>query len=128
MADLATLLLTDVQRPAGASDEDYDRLLNGFVQELRRSFSVKSATSIGNADVLHTLHPKTHTISYAFLLNNLDIVHTNDTFLLSLVAFCNQFDPVQARYIGPEWRRVLDIVQEVVLSVGMVSVALCPCR
>ncbi|KAF2152632.1 hypothetical protein K461DRAFT_150332 [Myriangium duriaei CBS 260.36] len=114
MADQANLLLTDTLRPGDESDESYNKHLKDFVNHLRKEFSTKSAKRIQDTELLRVLHPATNTLGYIFLLLNINADRTSDLFIISVVAFLNQFDPVQARYAGNEWRRILDITGELV--------------
>lgn len=121
MRDLENILITKVARGPNTSDEQYDHQLVVLVKELRRATSIKSGKRIDDTDLLQVLHPANNTLGYIFLLLGLTSERNSDLYVISLVAFLTQFDPVQARYAGPEWRRVLQIANEVIMATGNVS-------
>ncbi|PNS14310.1 hypothetical protein CAC42_6823 [Sphaceloma murrayae] len=116
MVDLENLLNTRIQRGAETTDERYDHELHSYVRDLRRATSIKSGKRLEDPELLRVLHPANNTLGYIFLLLGLTSDRTSDLYVISLVAFLTQFDPVQARYAGPEWRRVLQIAHEVTVT------------
>ena len=121
MADTANLLLRDTRRSVAGNDSEYENYLSTFVQELRGTFSVRTGKGIDDSDLLRVLHPATNTLGYIFLLNNITLDRTSDLFMISLVAFLTQYDAAQARYAGPEWRRILDMTADLVHATQNVS-------
>lgn len=120
MVDLDNLLVQKVTRTPLESDKHYSDKLDAYVSQLRKATSTKSGKRISDPQLLQVLHPAENTLGYIFLLNGLTSERTSDLYVISLVAFLTQFDPVQARYAGAEWRRVIQIANEVV--VGMQDV------
>ncbi|GAM85556.1 hypothetical protein ANO11243_035630 [Dothideomycetidae sp. 11243] len=114
MGDHIDLLLADSSPPSPFSNAEYDRRLKDLVNQLRRAYSTRTANRIEDAQLLRLLHPANNTLGYIFLLLNISTDRTSDLFLISLVAFLKTFEPVQARYAGPEWRRILEMTGELV--------------
>jgi len=114
MAELANLLLTKTGRTPGISDRDYDQMLTGLVKELRHSLSTKSGKRIEDPELLQVLHPAQNTIGYTFLLLHLTIDRASDVYAIALVSYLTTFDPVQVRYTGHEFRRILELTEEVI--------------
>ncbi|KAF2227736.1 hypothetical protein BDZ85DRAFT_292799 [Elsinoe ampelina] len=116
MVDLDNLLVQKITRSSYDTDENYDSKLQAHVSQLRKATSTKSGKRISDPELLRVLHPAEHTLGYIFLLNGLTNGRTSDIYVISLVAFLTQFDPVQARYAGAEWRRILQIAGEVMVE------------
>ncbi|KAF4554589.1 COP9 signalosome complex subunit 3-like protein [Elsinoe fawcettii] len=114
MVDLDNLLVAKVARTLDESDEHYDERLRTYVSQLQKATSTKSGKRISDPELLRVLHPAENTLGYIFLLNGLTSERSSDLYVISLVAFLTQFDPIQARYAGAEWRRILQIANEVV--------------
>lgn len=121
MADELNLLLADSTRRQTSSDEAYDQQLRHFVSQLRHAFSLKGGKRIEDTELLNVLHPATNTIGYIFLLLFITIDRTTPRYLISLAAFLTHFDVVQARYAGREWRRIVEITEELISTTQNVS-------
>lgn len=82
------------------------------------------------------LNPSANSIAYAFALrhriaavvekrNVPDILKPGGTLWNRLVLFLENFDPVQMRYAGHEWRKLVDYVEQIARVMGSVCLMLC---
>ncbi|KAL4889133.1 COP9 signalosome complex subunit 3 [Aspergillus ambiguus] len=142
MADLLPRL-TSVVPSQHSSDESYDhdiRELIAYIKDPRRKSSI-----IGSCGyLLENLDPSVHTISYLLVLHYyIQYQKEADNARLwgdfrpggslwqKAVQFLNCFDPIQIRYIGREWRLLVELVaqaaQEIskpILAVSVIADAL----
>lgn len=80
---------------------------------------------------MQVLSPSANSIAYAFVLrhrihplidkrNLADTVKPGGALWNKLVLFLESFDPVQMRYAGPEWRKLVDAVELIARELGSV--------
>jgi COP9 signalosome complex subunit 3 len=126
------------------SNLDYHKRARQFAQQL---LNVSAAHFLKGADtpqdVLEVLNPAVNTIAYAFALQA-RILAAGDTpktqkqvpdqlrpggaVWNKLVLFMETFDPIQIRYIGNEWRRLLEYVERVARVFASPGIAISPIR
>jgi len=91
-------------------DHEYDQELTGRVQRIRKK---------GTGDL--SVDPYRDTITYLFGLVSHQTSIT-DQALIALSGFLTSYDPVQARYAGPEWRMCIQMTAEIVQQTGDVRI------
>ncbi|OJD21574.1 hypothetical protein ACJ73_07085 [Blastomyces percursus] len=106
------------------SDVEYDEEIRTLYSDLKRMPAHKLVADIpGRGSLLELLDPGRQTLAYLFvLLSYYQVSHENTkesfpaTWLpggeiwLKSVALLKVFDPIQVRYAGQEWRRLVDVV------------------
>ncbi|KAK8178686.1 hypothetical protein BC567DRAFT_263320 [Phyllosticta citribraziliensis] len=134
--------------PAGASLEqlspnEYDQAIRSYIQTLdgiNPYFWVAGA--LGDEKLLDILDPSVNTIPYLYVLFSQisalvdqrksgpvpDNIRPGGELFSKLATFLNTFDPMQIRYVGKTWRKVIEHMDLIVRSVGQPAVALVPIR
>ncbi|KAF2000546.1 hypothetical protein P154DRAFT_522452 [Amniculicola lignicola CBS 123094] len=130
--------------PALKQKVQYDKAARQFVQQVSniapQHFSKGADTP---QDVFELLDPTTNSIAYIYALLA-RIGTATDGFKLSkgisdqvrpggslwnrMVIFVDSFDPIQIRYAGNAWRRLLDEVDKIARLTGMAALAISPIR
>lgn len=144
MADLPRLLSFSprLQPSQGISDEDYDAQIRDLVTYLKQTFSGNAVGSVGeNESLLEHLDPSIHTLSYLFILHSCILAaqsRTKETFPEDMrpggrlwskaLLFLKTFDPVQVRYAGQEWRRLVELVAKAAETVSKPLLAVQPIK
>ncbi|KAL2001440.1 hypothetical protein VTN02DRAFT_1776 [Thermoascus thermophilus] len=145
MADILPRLLSfspRLQASQGISDEDYDDQIRNLVTYLKQTFSGKVIGSISdNEDLLEHLDPSLHSLSYLFIHHSCVLAvqsRTKETFPEDVqpggrlwskaLLFLKEFDPVQVRYAGQEWRRLVELVAKAAEAVSKPLLAVQPIR
>ncbi|OCK79465.1 hypothetical protein K432DRAFT_330100 [Lepidopterella palustris CBS 459.81] len=145
MADLLSLLFSfQPDSPDIKSKLDYDRQIRTYIDSVLRipvPVYLKGADSA--QDLLEILNPAVNTIAYCCaLLARIQSCgehpktpkHIPDTFRpggplwRKLVEFLETFDPVQIRYIGQDWRRLLEYTDRVSRIMGSPGMAISAIR
>jgi COP9 signalosome complex subunit 3 len=85
-----------------------------------------------SADDEQVLDPTTNSIAYAVTLRirigaaierkSLDQLRPGNLLWNKLVLFLESFDPVQMRYAGHEWRKLIDYVEQIARATGTVRI------
>ncbi|OQD79580.1 hypothetical protein PENANT_c048G11375 [Penicillium antarcticum] len=103
---------------------DYDRQLRELVEYLKRLLSTKALDALANDEsILDHFNPARDSIPYLFILR-LQIQTAQETTVETVptkiqpkgvlwtrsVDFLRNFDRIQVRYVGREWRELLEIV------------------
>ncbi|KAJ4366578.1 hypothetical protein N0V95_000245 [Ascochyta clinopodiicola] len=140
-ADLTTILLQFQPEAAELkSRQKYDQAARQFVTQLNGTSAsqwLKGADT--PQDVLEILNPAVNSIAYAYALRHriaaaVDKRPTPDSVLPGgalwnkTVLFLETFDPVQIRYAGHEWKRVVDYVEPLARNAGSPGLAIAPIR
>ena len=77
------------------------------------------------------LNPTTNAIAYAYTLRHrIEAAHKKSTDQLqpgsplwnALVLFLESFDPVQMRYAGDQWRKLVDYIEQIARNANAVGV------
>ncbi|KAI9878808.1 MAG: hypothetical protein M1830_010492 [Pleopsidium flavum] len=141
MDDLLPLLLSFPPHPPPAhplSNEEYDRQIRTLLQVLNQTPGSRLIGKIaGGGDLLDILDPSINTLPYLYaLLAHINNVQSNNGKQTSnasskpvlptgalwpkMVDFLECFDPIQVRYAGHEWRRVVEMVAKSAKAVSKV--------
>ncbi|GAD98623.1 COP9 signalosome complex subunit 3 [Paecilomyces variotii No. 5] len=149
MADLLPRLLSFSPQPQathGVTDE-YDKQIRDLIAYLKQSLLNKELSDpevYGLLDVSIydlALDPSVHSISF-LLIFHFQVhaaqsttkesipqdVRPGGTLWLKALQFLKAFDPVQVRYAGHEWRRLLELVAKAGEAVSKPSLAAVPVR
>ncbi|KAF2799902.1 hypothetical protein K505DRAFT_356151 [Melanomma pulvis-pyrius CBS 109.77] len=123
---------------------DYDSQARSFVQQIANTnpqYFLKGVDT--SQDLLEVLHPAVNTIAYLFtlririatLVDNPkaqkhipEPLRPGGSLWNKIVLFLETCDPVQIRYAGPEWKRVVEAVEVVARVMGTPSLAISPIR
>ncbi|KZM25342.1 hypothetical protein ST47_g3537 [Ascochyta rabiei] len=137
-ADLTTILLQFQPEAAELkSRQKYDQAARQFVIQLN---GTSASQWLKGADTPQDiLNPAVHSIAYAFALRHRiaaavdkksppDSVQPGGALWNKAVLFLETFDPVQMRYAGHEWKRVVDYVEPLARNAGSPSLAIAPIR
>lgn len=130
--DLLNILLGfQPDAPELQERREYDKQAREFVDGLNKvgtSHFLKSADT--PQDVLNVLDPTVNSIAYAFALrvrihaaiekNNTTSLEPRKPLWDKLVLFLESFDPVQMRYAGFEYRRLVEYVEQIARGSGSV--------
>ncbi|KAF2027902.1 hypothetical protein EK21DRAFT_114390 [Setomelanomma holmii] len=140
-ADLVTVLLQfQPESPELKQRRDYDQAARSFVSQLSNiSASHWSKGADTPQDVLAVLNPSVNSIAYAFALRHRitaladkrsipDTLKPGGATWNKLVLFLETFDPVQMRYAGQEWRKLVDYVEQIARATGSPGLAIAPIR
>ncbi|KAA6413378.1 MAG: hypothetical protein FRX48_03124 [Lasallia pustulata] len=130
--------------PQPLSDVDYDRSIKGLVQNLNQVAASKLTSGVsGGGDLLDILDPKINTLPYLYTLlahiagpqagkqansATSKLFAPSGALWLKMVEFMDQFDPVQVRYAGQSWRRLVETVAKVARAASNPMVAVQPIR
>ncbi|KAJ5750846.1 hypothetical protein N7533_007874 [Penicillium manginii] len=128
MASISALVASSakLQHFADQSSEEYDRQIRDLVTSLHRSLS-SNALNFAASDptLLDNFDPATDAITYLFLLR-LQIQTLQETSQEKLPAdllpsrvlwtkcvhYLKKFNPIQVRYVGHEWRQLIELVAQ----------------
>ncbi|MCJ1321225.1 hypothetical protein MMC15_006569 [Xylographa vitiligo] len=129
METLLPQLLSFPPHPQELSDHEYDRLIKALAQLLQETSASKLAKGVvGGGDLLDILDPAINTLPYLFTLlahlggthdekqsgnGLLKVFHPGGQLWEKMLEFVERFDPVQIRYAGHEWRRLLEKIARV---------------
>ncbi|KAK3671825.1 hypothetical protein LTR78_008370 [Recurvomyces mirabilis] len=125
MADaVSTLLSFPPDDTSSLSTKKYDDLANKFLKSLEKQPNATWTRQIEKKNILELLDPATNTIPYLYALNaqvNLapKASTTLDSHLPLAATFLTTFDPIQARYVGEEFRVLIAWVLECVPAAGV---------
>ncbi|KAF1848546.1 uncharacterized protein K460DRAFT_334779 [Cucurbitaria berberidis CBS 394.84] len=140
-AELTSILLQfQPESPEVKQKRDYDQAARSFVAQLANISAghwLKAADT--PQDVLEVLNPAVNSIAYAFALRHritavvekrsvLDTLKPGGALWNKLVLFLETSDPVQLRYIGQEWRRLVEFTEQIARATGSPSLAIAPIR
>ncbi|KAL5120948.1 hypothetical protein ACEQ8H_001136 [Pleosporales sp. CAS-2024a] len=140
-ADLVSLLLQfQPEAPELKQRREYDQQARNFVTQLSNvsaSHWQKGADS--SQDVLSVLNPAVNSIAYAFALrhriqatmdktNMPDALQPGGALWDKLVLWLETFDPIQMRYAGAEWKRLVDSTEQIARASGSPALAIAPIR
>ncbi|KAJ4375042.1 hypothetical protein N0V83_002121 [Neocucurbitaria cava] len=130
-AELTSILLQfQPESPDLKHKRDYDQAARSFVSQLA---SISAAHWLKGAetaqDVLPVLNPAVNTIAYAFALRHRiavlldkrtlpDLLKPGGALWNNLVLFLETSDPVQLRYVGHEWRKLVDFTEHIARAIG----------
>lgn len=146
MADLLSLLFSfQPDAPELKSKREYDVQARRFIDEVVRKVSAQSYLRGADTaqDVLELLNPAVNTIAYAYALlariQNAtdnpksakavpDNLRPGGTVWNKITLFLETADPVQLRYLGTEWKKLLRYVEQVARLVGTPALAIAPMR
>ncbi|OAL01262.1 hypothetical protein IQ06DRAFT_293363 [Phaeosphaeriaceae sp. SRC1lsM3a] len=139
--DLVELLLEfQPDSPELKHKRDYDQQARKFVSELSNvSASQWQKGADSPQDALTLLNPAVNSIAYAFALRHRihavadkrsvpDSLQPGGELWNKLVLWLETFDPVQMRYAGLEWKKLVDLVEQIARVVGSPSLAIAPMR
>ncbi|KAF2878117.1 hypothetical protein BDV95DRAFT_509836 [Massariosphaeria phaeospora] len=131
-SDLLSLLLSfQPDAPELQQKRDYDHAARQFVIQLynvQQHYFLKGADT--PQDVLSILNPAVNTIAYAISLRLRisaaldkqksipDQLQPGGALWNRLLQFLETFDPVQVRYVGSDWRRLVDFFEQIARQVG----------
>ncbi|KAF1979970.1 hypothetical protein BU23DRAFT_549136 [Bimuria novae-zelandiae CBS 107.79] len=138
-AELVTLL-ANFQPDAQELQQrcNYDKEAREFVKHvsgLSQAQALKGADS--PQDPLHLLDPTANAIAYAYTLRHrIEATNKRSPEQLQpelplwnkLVLFLESFDPVQMRYAGGEWKKLVEHVEQIARNVGASALAIAPIR
>ncbi|MCJ1477882.1 hypothetical protein MMC13_006555 [Lambiella insularis] len=147
MDDLLPRLLSFPPHPPPLqklSDVEYDKQIKALVKLLTETSASKLVRGVaGGGDLLEILDPAINTLPYLYTLlahigGSHDSKQTGNSLLKAFSAggqlwqkmldFVHHFDPVQVRYSGHEWRRLLETVARIGELSQEPMVALIPIR
>ncbi|KAF2711703.1 hypothetical protein K504DRAFT_475490 [Pleomassaria siparia CBS 279.74] len=130
--------------PEVQQKRDYDAQARDFVQRVANigpSHFLKGADT--SQDLLDMLSPSVNTIGYLFTLrvriaaqaenpksqkNIPETLRPGGTLWNKTVEFLENADPVQLRYVGAEWRKLVEQVETIARIIGSPSLAISPIR
>ncbi|KAF2739397.1 hypothetical protein EJ04DRAFT_484181 [Polyplosphaeria fusca] len=129
--------------PEVQQKREYDHQARQFrhqVSNISTSHFLKGAET--PQDVLEALNPSVNSIAYIFALHARISAAIDNKFNKSLPEsvrpggylwnkvdnFMNTFDPVQIRYVGTEWRKLMEYLERVARITGSPGVAISPIR
>ncbi|KNG50610.1 checkpoint protein kinase [Stemphylium lycopersici] len=139
--ELATILLSfDPNSPDVEKRRDYDSKARSFVSQLSNmpaSQWLKGADT--EQDPLVVLNPAENSIAYAFVLRNRiaaliekkslpETLQPGGTLWNQLVVFLEAADSVQLRYVGKEWKNLVEYTEQIARACGSPSLAIAPIR
>ncbi|KAH4203988.1 hypothetical protein HBH96_000730 [Parastagonospora nodorum] len=140
-ADLVNLLLQfQPDAPEVKQRRDYDQAARNFVSQLSNiSSSHWQKGADTPQDVLTVLNPSVNSIAYAFALrqrisatidkkNIPDSLKPGGALWNKLVLWLETFDPVQMRYAGLEWRKLVEVTEQIARAMGSPGLAIAPIR
>ncbi|KAF1834309.1 hypothetical protein BDW02DRAFT_342711 [Decorospora gaudefroyi] len=140
-ADLTGILLSfQPDSPDVEKRRDYDVKARNFASQLSNISASHWSKGIDTEqDVLTILNPAVNSIAYAFALrhrlaavvekrNVPDILQPGGALWNQLVLFLETADPVQLRYVGKEWRSLVEWTESIARACGSPSLAIAPMR
>ncbi|RYN25725.1 hypothetical protein AA0113_g5090 [Alternaria arborescens] len=140
-AELTTILLSfQPDSPELAKRRDYDTKARQFVSQLSNISSTSWTKGADTQqDVLSILDPAVNSIAYAFALrhristlvekrNIPDTLQPGGSLWNQLVLFLETADPIQLRYVGKEWRTLVEYLEQIARACGSPSLAIAPMR
>ncbi|MCJ1434782.1 hypothetical protein MMC27_004152 [Xylographa pallens] len=129
MEALLPQLLSFPPHPQKLPDHEYDRQIKVLAHLLHETSSSKLVKGVaGGGDLLDILDPAINTLPYLYTLlahlggtpdekqsgnGLLKVFHPGGQLWEKMLEFVERFDPVQIRYAGHEWRRLLEKIARV---------------
>ncbi|MCJ1285695.1 hypothetical protein MMC26_005036 [Xylographa opegraphella] len=129
MEALLPQLLSFPSHPQVLSEHEYDRQIKLLVQLLQETGAGKLAKGVaGGPDLLDILDPAINTLPYLYTLlahlggthdekqsgnGLLKVFQPGSPLWEKMLEFVDRFDPVQVRYAGHAWRRLLEKIARV---------------
>ncbi|KAJ4383205.1 hypothetical protein N0V86_001249 [Didymella sp. IMI 355093] len=121
------------------SRQKYDQAAKAFVKQLDNVSALHWSKGADTPqDVLEILNPAVNSIAYAFTLRHrisaavdkksTDVVQPGGALWNKLVLFLETFDPVQMRYAGQEYKKLVDYVEPLARNAGSPGLAIAPIR
>jgi COP9 signalosome complex subunit 3 len=119
--ELTTILLSfQPDSPELAKRRDYDSKARSFVSQL----NAIQPSNWSKGDVLQILNPAVNSIAYAFALRHRisallekrsvpDTLQPGGSLWNQLVLFLETADPIQLRYVGKEWRQLVEYTEQI---------------
>ena len=112
---------------------EYDKQIKALVKVLNSASASKFKGKIHDKDdLLDVLDPSINTLPYLYALlaqvGGLNSISPTERLWGKMLNFVTSFDPVQVRYTGHEWRRLLDAVVKGAEAAGQPSMAIDPVR
>ncbi|CAI6334652.1 unnamed protein product [Periconia digitata] len=136
---LNSLLAFQPDAPEVKDRREYDRHAREFIDTLHKcsqSLFLKGADT--PQDVLNVLDPAVNSIAYAFTLrnriqhaidkNNTQTLKPGNALWNKLVQFLESFDPIQMRYAGVEYKKLVEYVELIARGVNTPAIAVSPIR
>ncbi|KAI4942033.1 hypothetical protein J4E91_010420 [Alternaria rosae] len=140
-AELTSILLSfQPDSPDLVKRREYDSKARSFVTQLNNIPSSQwSKGANTNQDILSILNPAVNSIAYAFALrhrittilekrNVPDTLQPGGALWNQLVLFLETADPVQLRYVGKEWRHLVEQTEAIARACDSASLAIAPIR
>ncbi|PVH96379.1 hypothetical protein DM02DRAFT_122871 [Periconia macrospinosa] len=133
------LLAFQPDSPEVKDKREYDRQAREFIDSLHKynpSAFLKGADT--PQDPLSVLDPAVNSIAYAFTLrlrihnaiekNNTQTLKPGNALWNNLVRFLESFDPIQMRYAGSEYKKLVEYVEQIARGLDTPALALSPIR
>lgn len=121
--------------PIPLSDAVYDREIKGLRKALNDTPANVLTGGVPNGgDLLDILDPSINTLPSLYVLLAHIAATTQKASIVGgplwfkALEFCERFDPVQVRYVGTEFRRLVVYVRDVALASGQPAAAVRPIR
>ncbi|KAI9696135.1 MAG: hypothetical protein M1820_008276 [Bogoriella megaspora] len=121
MASLAPVLLSFppdsyASKPPSSAQYDYD-----IRHHIKQLDSITASTFQKNVDTIELLNPAVNSAAYLYFLRALlprafttsKTKQLPDDLWNKVVSFCSAFDPVQIRYLGHDWRKLIEELEQV---------------
>lgn len=132
MADILPTLLQFP--PAGGnskkklSSKEYDTQIGGYLRELGKIKPVQFTKTHDKKNLLDLLDPATNSLAYMIAFNRQVSSAGKDSRLIDnlstyAINFLYQFDPIQVRYAGEEWRHLFETVCATLSGTGATDIS-----
>ena len=119
--------------PQALSSPEYDKQIRVLIKFLHSTSAAKLKSKVQDEDgLLDVLDPSINTLPYLYaLLANTgasNSISPSDRLWGKMLHFMTSFDPVQVRYAGHEWRRLIESIIKGGKDVGAPLIAIEPVR
>ncbi|KXS99017.1 hypothetical protein AC578_6146 [Pseudocercospora eumusae] len=114
MAEIVqTLLSFPPDSKESLTPKQYDTKINHYLKDLRKFQPAQWTKKYEKKELIELLDPSVNSIAY--LISLCELIKANskdkkriDQLIFNAVGFFTSFDPVQVRYVGNEWRMLLE--------------------
>ncbi|KAI7115987.1 hypothetical protein KC352_g34170, partial [Hortaea werneckii] len=121
---VATMLSFPPDNIDTLSPRDYDKTMDSYLKKLEKLPASAWTKAVGEQNVLELIDPEVNSLPYLnSLLQQVRAAAKDrkkqEELLDNAIIFCTSFDPVQVRYLGEQWRDLMEWVTDMLANLSM---------
>ncbi|KAI6833358.1 hypothetical protein KC340_g7114 [Hortaea werneckii] len=121
---VATMLSFPPDNVDTISPRDYEKAMDSYIKKLEKLQGSAWTKAVGEQNVLELIDPEVNSLPYLnSLLQQVRAAAKDrkkqEELLDNAIIFCTSFDPVQVRYLGEQWRDLMEWVTDMLANLSM---------